>query len=130
MTTYLCEICFDALTTHSTDAWDGLETAVCDTCLAPPVGDAAWRDVAAMGRRAELETALAHFDTFAASVAAAYAQARQPAPERAGALGLASSAMSACEQWQQAMLNRAAMFAFQPQAYSSLYSYQQQRYPS
>ena len=34
---YLCELCFDALTPHSTDAWDGLSTAVCDDCLAPPI---------------------------------------------------------------------------------------------
>lgn len=45
MPPYLCELCFDQVTTHSTTAWDGLDTAVCDDCLAPPEGHAAWAEV-------------------------------------------------------------------------------------
>ena len=40
---FLCELCFDALTTHRTAAWDELEMAVCDDCLAPPMGHACWQ---------------------------------------------------------------------------------------
>jgi hypothetical protein len=42
---YLCEFCFDQLTSHVTDVWDGLPTAVCDDCLAPPVHHEAWKSV-------------------------------------------------------------------------------------
>src|ERR687883_215652 len=42
---FLCELCFDALTTHRTAVWDGLEMGVCDDCLAPPVGHACWESV-------------------------------------------------------------------------------------
>ncbi len=42
---FLCELCFDALTTHRTAAWDGLEMAVCEDCLAPPAGHACWQAV-------------------------------------------------------------------------------------
>lgn len=38
----LCEMCFDTYGTHHTDAWDGLESCVCDDCLAPPVGHPGW----------------------------------------------------------------------------------------
>ena len=40
---FLCELCFDALTNHMTAVWDGLDTAVCEDCLAPPVGHACWQ---------------------------------------------------------------------------------------
>ena len=40
---WLCELCFDALTTHWTAAWDGLEMAVCEDCLAPPADHACWQ---------------------------------------------------------------------------------------
>lgn len=40
---WLCELCFDALTTHRTEAWDGQEMAVCEDCLAPPAGHACWQ---------------------------------------------------------------------------------------
>jgi hypothetical protein len=40
--TYLCELCYDQMTTHLTTAWNRRETAVCDDCLAPPTGDPAW----------------------------------------------------------------------------------------
>jgi hypothetical protein len=45
---WLCEICFDALTTHRTEAWDGLELSVCEDCLAPPVGHACWQALGAV----------------------------------------------------------------------------------
>jgi hypothetical protein len=44
---WLCEICFDALTAHCTTAWDGLEVAVCEDCLAPPVEHACWQTLGA-----------------------------------------------------------------------------------
>ena len=40
--TYLCELCYDQMTPHTTTAWSGRETAVCDDCLAPPARDPAW----------------------------------------------------------------------------------------
>ncbi|MGE3540061.1 MAG: hypothetical protein AB7N91_21825 [Candidatus Tectimicrobiota bacterium] len=42
---FLCEVCFDALTDHMTEAWDGHETAVCEDCLAPPEAHPCWKDV-------------------------------------------------------------------------------------
>lgn len=39
---YLCELCMDEMTSHVTSAWDGLETAVCEGCLAPDEGDPCW----------------------------------------------------------------------------------------
>lgn len=45
MTPYLCELCFEQYTTHMTEAWDGLATAVCDDCLAPPAAHEAWEAI-------------------------------------------------------------------------------------
>lgn len=42
---FLCEVCFDALTDHMTEVWDGRDTAVCDECLAPPAGHPCWQEV-------------------------------------------------------------------------------------
>jgi hypothetical protein len=43
---YLCDLCSDQMTTHMTTAWHRRETAVCEDCLAPPVGDLAWDGLA------------------------------------------------------------------------------------
>src|SRR5262249_35048648 len=51
---WLCEVCFDALTTHWTAAWDGLETAVCEDCLAPPAQHVCWQALGASSGVAEL----------------------------------------------------------------------------
>lgn len=42
---FLCEVCFDALTNHSTAVWNGLDTAVCEDCLAPPTEHACWQEL-------------------------------------------------------------------------------------
>jgi hypothetical protein len=39
---YLCELCYDPMTTPMTTAWDQRETAVCEDCLTPPARDPAW----------------------------------------------------------------------------------------
>ena len=51
---FLCEMCFDALTNHSTAVWNGLDTAVCEDCLAPPTDHACWQEVAEAYRGVEL----------------------------------------------------------------------------
>ena len=51
---WLCEICFDTLTTHWTEAWDGLELAVCEDCLAPPAGHVCWQALGASSGAVEL----------------------------------------------------------------------------
>jgi hypothetical protein len=43
---FLCEVCFDTLTTHMTAAWNGIDIAVCEDCLAPPAGQACWQALA------------------------------------------------------------------------------------
>jgi hypothetical protein len=42
---FLCEVCFDALTNHMTAAWNGVDTAVCDDCLAPPAEHVCWQEL-------------------------------------------------------------------------------------
>jgi len=42
---FLCEVCFDALTNHTTAVWSGTDTAVCDDCLAPPAEHACWQEL-------------------------------------------------------------------------------------
>jgi hypothetical protein len=42
---FLCEVCFDALTNHMTAAWNGVDTAVCDDCLAPPAEHPCWQEL-------------------------------------------------------------------------------------
>lgn len=39
---FLCDLCHDALTPHTTAAWEGEASAVCDECLMPPPRDQAW----------------------------------------------------------------------------------------
>jgi len=51
---FLCEVCFDALTDHVTAVWNGLDTAVCDDCLAPPVGHPCWQELGGAAAVAEL----------------------------------------------------------------------------
>lgn len=51
---FLCEVCFDALTNHTTAVWDGLDTAVCEDCLAPPAGHACWQEFGDTSGMAEL----------------------------------------------------------------------------
>ena len=51
---FLCEVCFDALTNHMTAVWDGLDTAVCEDCLAPPAGHACWQDLGGVYGVAEM----------------------------------------------------------------------------
>ena len=43
---FLCEVCFDTLTTHMTAAWNGVDIAVCEDCLAPPPDHACWQTLA------------------------------------------------------------------------------------
>ncbi|MBM3222258.1 MAG: hypothetical protein FJZ47_00420 [Candidatus Tectomicrobia bacterium] len=51
---FLCEICFDVLTNHSTAVWDGLDTAVCEDCLAPPEHHPCWQELGSAFSVAEL----------------------------------------------------------------------------
>src|SRR2546427_4726394 len=51
---FLCEVCFDALTNHMTAAWNGVDIAVCEDCLAPPTDHACWQEVAEAYRGVEL----------------------------------------------------------------------------
>lgn len=51
---FLCEVCFDALTNHTTAVWDGLDTAVCEDCLAPPVGHTCWQELGSASVGVEL----------------------------------------------------------------------------
>ena len=54
---FLCEVCFDALTNHMTTAWDGLDTAVCEDCLAPPPEHPCWQELGGACNVAELRPA-------------------------------------------------------------------------
>ena len=51
---FLCEVCFDALTNHSTAVWSGLDAAVCEDCLAPPAEHACWQELGEVSGVAEL----------------------------------------------------------------------------
>lgn len=51
---FLCEVCFDALTNHTTTVWDGLDTAVCEDCLAPPAGHTCWQELGSASVGVEL----------------------------------------------------------------------------
>ena len=51
---FLCEVCFDALTNHTTAVWDGLDTAVCEDCLAPPAGHTCWQELGSASVEVEL----------------------------------------------------------------------------
>jgi hypothetical protein len=42
---FLCEVCFDTLTNHMTAAWNGVDAAVCEDCLAPPAQHPCWQEL-------------------------------------------------------------------------------------
>jgi hypothetical protein len=40
-----CEVCSDTLTNHMTAAWNGVDIAVCEDCLAPPTEHPCWQEL-------------------------------------------------------------------------------------